>query len=305
MKTKKLSELGPAWNELFDRAARPTPFVSYEWFSALAGSVLEADPEVLVFYENAVMKGVIPARVSGDTIRMIGDDRVTDLNDMICAPGYEANMIASFAKYIKEGKFSIDLYPLESDSPIVAGLKSNLSQLSIHKQDKCPLLDLPATWTDYLARLDGKSRHELKRKMKKVNGAVVQDVKPTEMEKFLELMAGSRNKKKAFLTSEIIGFFEKMIDSFYKKGWLRMRAAVFEGQTIGMILGFGFRKRVYLYNMGFDPDFSALSPGIVTIGLDINSAIGDGYEYYDFLRGDEDYKYRLGAKERYTMRLTG
>jgi CelD/BcsL family acetyltransferase involved in cellulose biosynthesis len=83
-----------------------------------------------------------------------------------------------------------------------------------------------------------------------------------------------------------------------------MRPAVFEGQTIGMLLGFGFKRRVYLYNMGFNPAFRTLSPGIVTIGLDIHSAIDDGFQYYDFLRGDEDYKFRLGAKSRYTVRLT-
>jgi hypothetical protein len=303
VKTKKLSELRSVWNELFDRTPRPTPFISYEWFSALAGNILKTDPEVLVFYENTAIKGIIPATVSGDTVRMIGDERVTDLNDMIYTPGYEADIVARFAEYIKEDDLSVDLYPLELDSPVVVGLKKHLPQLSIQEHDKCPLLDLPATWTDYVASLDGKSRHELKRKMKKVNGTVILDVKPTEMNRFLDLMAGSHSKKKSFLTSEIMRFFGEMIDSFYRRGWLRMRAAVFEGRTIGMILGFGFRKRVYLFNMGFDPDFRTMSPGIVTIGLDINSAIDNGYDYYDFLRGDEDYKYRLGAKGRYTMRL--
>ncbi len=304
MRTKKLSELRSAWNELFDRTPRPTPFISYEWVSALAGNILKTDPEVVVFYENSAIKGIIPATVSGNTIRMIGDERVTDLNDMIYTPGYEADIVARFAEYIKEGNFTVDLYPLELDSPVVAGLKKNLPQLSIQEQDKCPVLDLPGTWADYLASLDGKSRHELRRKMKKVNGAVIQDVKPTEMGRFLDLMAGSRGKKKEFLTPEIMQFFGEITDSFYRRGWLRMRAVVFDGRAIGMILAFGFRERVYLYNMGFDPHFRSMSPGIVAIGFDINAAIEEGYKYYDFLRGDEDYKYRLGAKERYTMRLT-
>ncbi|GAH99507.1 unnamed protein product, partial [marine sediment metagenome] len=45
-------------------------------------------------------------------------------------------------------------------------------------------------------------------------------------------------------------------------------------------------------------------PGIVTIGLDIKSAINEGKRYYDFLRGGETYKFRFGAEKRYTVRLT-
>jgi CelD/BcsL family acetyltransferase involved in cellulose biosynthesis len=304
MKTEKLSKLRSAWNELFDSTSNATPFVSYEWFSTLAGSILETDPEVLVFVENSAIKGIIPATISGKMIKMIGDERVTDLVDMVNAPGYEAAIAEDLAEYIMEGDISIDLYPLEHDSPLMAGLEKHLPKLTIQEQDRCPLLDLPETWADYLVKLDGKLRHEMRRKMKKVNGAVIQDVKPTEMERFFEFMAGSHAKKKAFLTPEMIRFFEELIDTFYRRGWLRMRTAVFEGQTIGMLLGFGFKRRVYLYNMGFNPAFRTLSPGIVTIGLDIHSAIDDGFQYYDFLRGDEDYKFRLGAKSRYTVRLT-
>jgi CelD/BcsL family acetyltransferase involved in cellulose biosynthesis len=41
----------------------------------------------------------------------------------------------------------------------------------------------------------------------------------------------------------------------------------------------------------------------MAVALDIHSAISEGYKYYDFLRGDEDYKYRFGAHERYTVRV--
>jgi CelD/BcsL family acetyltransferase involved in cellulose biosynthesis len=303
MKTEKLSKLRSAWNELFDNMPSATPFVSHEWFSALARSILKTDPEVLVFYENSTIQGIIPAMISRRTIKMIGDEHVTDLIDLLSVPGHEAVIAAGLAEYIKEKDLSIDLYPFERNSPLIAGLKKHLPELIIEEQDECPLLNLPRTWADYLNNLDGKSRHELRRKMKKVNGAVIQDVKPTEIDRFLEFMAGSHGRKGAFLTPKMIRFFEVLIESFYKKGWLRLRAAIFEGQTIGMLLGFDFKQRVYLYNMGFDPELRTLSPGIVTIGLDIHAAIDEGYKYYDFLRGDEDYKYRLGAIERHTVRL--
>jgi CelD/BcsL family acetyltransferase involved in cellulose biosynthesis len=56
--------------------------------------------------------------------------------------------------------------------------------------------------------------------------------------------------------------------------------------------------------MGHNIELRSLSPGIVTVALDIRSAIDERYKYYDFLRGDEEYKYRLGAVKRYTVRVS-
>ena len=303
MRIEPLSSTTHVWNDLWGQTLKPNPFTSIEWYTALARNLLKCDPHVMVYYENDRVKAIIPAIISDDVIRLLGDERVTDLNDMVCAPGYEDMIVEHLAEYILRNHLGVDLYPLETDVALVMGLSRRIPELIMQDKDCCPLLRLPGSWPEYLANLDAKSRHELRRKLKKVNGAVIKDVQPTETERFFELMTVSDRGKKEFLAPEIRGFFAELIEVFDKKGWLRLRAAVIESRIIGMLLAFGFRGRVYLFNMGFDPVFRNLSPGIVTIGLDINSAIEEKYQYYDFLRGDEDYKYRLGAKERHTIRL--
>jgi len=100
-----------------------------------------------------------------------------------------------------------------------------------------------------------------------------------------------------------VAFFKELIDAFDRNGWLRLRALYSDGKPVSIILAFALKGRVFLYNMGFDPAYRHISPGIMAVALDIHSAISEGYEYYDFLRGDEDYKYRFGARERHTVRL--
>ena len=304
LKTERLSLLGGAWKELFSLTLGPTPFVSYEWFRALARNLLRTDPEVLVFTESDAVKGIIPATIRDGAMRSLGDERVTDLNDMVCVPGYEKRIAEAIADTVRERGLNIDLYPVETDSGLVIHLRDFLPDAVIKKADPCPLLDLPATWDDYLEGLDSKSRHELRRKMRKVNGTVIQDVKNEHMDDLFQLMELSDNNKKRFLQPDILAFFRELADVFRRKHWLRVRRAVLDGRSIGMIFAFTFRERVYLYNMGFDPAYRSMSPGIVTIALDIRSAISEGCKYYDFLRGDEAYKYRLGAMERYTVRIT-
>jgi hypothetical protein len=304
LKTERLSRLGGVWKELFTLAQGTTPFVSYEWFRVLARNLLTADPEVLVFTERDVVKGIIPATIRDGAMRSVGDERVTDLNDMICVPGYERRIAGAIADTVRERGLNMDLSPLETDSGLVIHLKDFLPDVVIKKADTCPLLDLTATWGDYLDGLDGKSRHELRRKMRKVNGTVLHDVKDEYMNDLFRLMELSDNNKKRFLQPDILAFFKELADVFRRKNWLRVRRAVLDDRSIGMIFAFTFRERVYLYNMGFDPAYRSISPGIVTVALDIRSAISEGCKYYDFLRGHEAYKYRLGAKERYTVRIT-
>jgi hypothetical protein len=304
MRIEKLSKTETAWVDLFNRAPNATPFTSYEWFIVLARNLLKVDPDMMLFYDRNTAVGIIPASVSDHMLTMVGDERVTDLNDMIYMPGYEHLIVKRLAEYVAEDGLRLDLYPLALDSPLVDGLRKCLPDSIVQEKDLCPVLHLPSTWEDYLAFLEKKSRHELRRKMNKVNEARIEDVKPAAKEIFLELMARSDREKKDFLDVDTVAFFRELINTFADKGWLRMRAAALKERTLGMILAFGFKDWVYLFNMGFDPDLRRLSPGIVTIGMDINAAIREGYKHYDFLRGDEDYKYRFGAEKRHTVRIT-
>jgi CelD/BcsL family acetyltransferase involved in cellulose biosynthesis len=53
-----------------------------------------------------------------------------------------------------------------------------------------------------------------------------------------------------------------------------------------------------VYNSGLDAErFGRLSAGVVLTAHAINMAIDLGRHEFDFLRGNEDYKYRLGAQD--------
>ena len=57
-------------------------------------------------------------------------------------------------------------------------------------------------------------------------------------------------------------------------------------------------QTVYIYQTGFEPQLAEESPGWLSFGASIQRAIGQGYRWYDFLRGDEDYKASWKAEPR-------
>jgi len=57
------------------------------------------------------------------------------------------------------------------------------------------------------------------------------------------------------------------------------------------------------YNAGVDPEAHALSPGVVLATELIARALAAGKTRFDFLRGDEPYKYEWGARDEPIQRL--
>lgn len=87
-----------------------------------------------------------------------------------------------------------------------------------------------------------------------------------------------------------------MMNIFAQKDILRLYFLDIEGAPAATMLIFDWNDSYYLYNSGFDPDaFGHLSPGNILTTYTIKEAIEKGKKTYDFLRGEEIYKFRLGG----------
>ena len=74
-------------------------------------------------------------------------------------------------------------------------------------------------------------------------------------------------------------------------------------RVIYMLAGFDGRGTCYFYNAGLDPEVLHLSPGVVGTALYLRDRIAAGTTHFDFLRGDEPYKYEWGATDVPLYRL--
>jgi CelD/BcsL family acetyltransferase involved in cellulose biosynthesis len=50
--------------------------------------------------------------------------------------------------------------------------------------------------------------------------------------------------------------------------------------------------------------YNEYSPGWVLLGELLQWANENGRKHFDFMRGDEDYKFRFGAQKRNVLRVT-
>ena len=67
-------------------------------------------------------------------------------------------------------------------------------------------------------------------------------------------------------------------------------------------LNFDYRNKLWGYNSGVSSEHKELSPGWVLLAHTIQWCTENGRYEFDFMRGDEEYKYRFGGVNQYVMR---
>ncbi len=88
---------------------------------------------------------------------------------------------------------------------------------------------------------------------------------------------------------------------------LRLHTVSLDGQIRAALYCFHLGDRTVYYLSGFDPapDLAKFSLGTVLTARAIRHAIEeDSAREFDFLRGNEGYKYKWGARDRFNARLS-
>ncbi|MCO6452481.1 MAG: GNAT family N-acetyltransferase [Caldilineales bacterium] len=315
------------WNELLAASRFNSLFLTWEWQTTWWQSLGEGELLTLAFRDaSGKLIGVAPFHCTYENgrriIRLTGSVEIADYLDVIIARGREAEVYAGMLDFLASSDApawdDVDLcnlhesslaHQLLPDLALAMGLKVDIVQ-----EDVAPVLTLPASFDDYLDSLDKKQRHEIRRKRNKlereakdwrwftVEGGADLDV---WVERFLELHQMASTAKEDFMTSEMASFFHRIARMAAAQGWLSLSFIEIEGELAATMLNFDYDNRIWVYNSGYNPSaYGALSPGIVLNSYLIEDAIVRGRREFDFLQGNEVYKYRFGAVDAKVMRVS-
>ena len=89
-------------------------------------------------------------------------------------------------------------------------------------------------------------------------------------------------------------FFRRVIVALAARGAARLAFLDVAERPIAAFVMLEWEDTVGLYNSGFAPERAALSPGLVLLAGVVRDAIERGRRRFDFLRGEERYKYEFG-----------
>lgn len=314
-----LGETG--WNRLVERCRAPVPFATWQfqtaWYRAFASGPLH----LFAVQDGAgEWVGVLPLYETpspeGPVLRLVGGTDVADYLDLIAVASREEEVWKALLPALAEIPWqAVDLRPVPAASSTPGLLTSlagsaNLS-CRVEVEDRCPVIELPGTWDEYLAGLPGKDRHELRRKLRRAEaGRPRVEVARTPaamaalMDGFVALHRKSKVGKARFMDEPMEAFFRGLGRALAAAGLAALWMLWLEERPAAALFCLEERGTVALYNSGFDPEARALSPGVVLIARTIEDAIARGFRRYDFLRGEEPYKYGFGAVPTEVLRVT-
>ena len=298
------------WNGLLDRSGLPSVFLTWQWQTEWSQAFTAERPIQILAATDAAgtLTGLLPLYEDGpERQRILGGVDVSDYLDLIAPDGGEAEVWTALLQHRAGQTVAWDLHGIRSASA-TATLLPELAPAhgltaSVEREDRCPVLALPKTWDEYLARLSGKDRHELRRKIRRLERELP-GASPTShatvagwdeaMTRFLTLHRLSKVGKARFMDERMERFFRSATARLAAAGWARLWFLEFEGAAVAGFLCLEYGGSVGLYNSGFDPARATLAPGIVLLAHVIRDAIDRGFPVFDFLRGEEPYKYGFG-----------
>ncbi len=318
------------WDELLAASLADSFFLTWEWLYAwwthLAG---DRRLFLLVARQGGRLVAIAPLslrarRVAGvlplRSVEFLGADRLSsDYLDVIVRRGWEAEAIPALAQYLADARLALELASVRRAGCAAAALSRALTQRRWRMLETptavCPFIDLSGhTWESYLGTLESKPRNDFLRLLKNLTKKFSVRLEPASSEpqrrEFMVHLVRLHNLRwqnlggsDALHTADLVAFHDEVSRVTLERGWLRLFVLWLDGQPVASLYGFRYGRTFYFVQTGFDPAYGRHAVGLITVGLTIKSAIAEGAEEYDFLRGDEAYKFRWAREVRHLATL--
>lgn len=240
--------------------------------------------------------GAVALVSDGDRVEFAGQSNLTDYHSPLGERGGE--VLAHALKSHQGATLHLDSLPAEAVATVEEAVRFVGGEPSTSQHETAAVLELPASYDDWLASIGKKERHEVRRKRRRFAAAfgeieVIQRGSDA-IDMFCAMHRTSQGDKGAFMTGEMQSYFEDLLDT----GGATIHTLVCDGIPRANAFGFETDDGYFYYNSAYDMDAAMASPGIVLLASMIETQIARGARVFDFLKGDQRYKFKHGASPR-------
>ncbi|MUG99599.1 tetratricopeptide repeat protein [Scytonema sp. UIC 10036] len=321
------------WDSVYAADPQAQFFLSWVWLSGwllrvreqwfiLAAKPDTHDSSYIAFFP---LKIVLEQQDGGGfyTELYMAGNSVADYTGMICQPGYEEEVIPAFAAYIQQqlewSSFNVQNI-LETDTrmyPFLRSFPGESFEFTQHRiQNKgddtdnyiAPYISLTDDWEQYLQNyLSANTRQKIRRFLRKIDNSsefsiahVNADNLESHIDILLKFWKSTWGEKKGNTCDIIMSVIRANLRHAFEHNCLYFPVLWQGDRPLGAIANFvdAQQKTMLFLIAGRDQTFNNPPPGLILHADAIRYAIQNGFKVYDFLRGNEEYKYSFGVKER-------
>jgi CelD/BcsL family acetyltransferase involved in cellulose biosynthesis len=327
-----------AYAEDWDRLAGGLPFRGWTWLSQWwrhygpsnnAEAARTHLATLCVFDDDGALVGVAPwyldcSAMRGRVLRPLGSGEVcSDYLGLLCHPDRQEAVLKSLADHLVRSAGNggddalrwdlIELDGIDAEDEMMSAFIDRLAGCgcSVHRRAgaNCWRMELPANWESFVASFGKNLRREirrLERHLIQTNRVVLHEVTrsdelPWAMDVLVELHQRRHKtlgEAGCFASARFLGFYRSVVPELLCQGRLQFFWLEIDGKPAAAEYQMIDNGVVYAYQSGVDPEALDFAPGKVIHLMILRQAIAGGYRAFDFLRGDEPYKARFGARPR-------
>ena len=296
----------------------------------MAPSVNQLEKEdslkILCATENKKIVGIAPFRITKKNFGILSYNLIepltngnTDYSGLLI-PKQGDQLIREFLKHLYNQKnWDIITIPdLPQTSPTLEFLKQNsknLPQFKVEKGIICPYITIPNSKEKLLSKLNPKFRKNLKRRLQNLEKeqgkvAIKHYYELGSLQQAMELFfslhqkrwnlkgepGGFGNQKSREITMQTIKFFAE-------RDWLRLHFLTVNNRPVAVSVDLEYEGKMYGHLSGFDPVYSKYSVGNLLMLKILEQCVEKGLSEYDFMQGNEPYKFDWTNKVRQNMNV--
>jgi CelD/BcsL family acetyltransferase involved in cellulose biosynthesis len=279
---------------------------------------------VLLIEKEGQTIGIVPLMRTEYRIGLIKIHALETIGSLNCnhigliASGSSEEAVSAFLTYLEEefakGELVLRLTWVPDDSRFLDLLRrrTSLSPNSLVMQEKvktlAPYIILPATWDEYFRSLRPNRKRVLRRELRYLERSHRVEYQTCTLEnldntlsRFIELHESrwqASHVRGVFSDPKMEGFYRDIATQFVKKGWLNFSCLVVDDEVASAEYAFIYNQKFYCATSARDMRFSKYSVGHIHQMFLIQYAIEKGLREFDFLRGDEPYKFHWTESSR-------
>jgi CelD/BcsL family acetyltransferase involved in cellulose biosynthesis len=305
-----LMEIEPEWSAFAQKIGRVTPFQLPHWLLTWWAHFGNGQLYVLVFREKRVMVGIVPCfRHQWNGLRQITliGSGISDYLEPALDPHHCPAILECLRSHL-EADLDWDLcdwQDLSANTPL-SGLKSDSKfELAVNPDTSCSEIRLTGTFDEFRNDRPKDLKRNLRRYRNKAEAIgslqfeVVKEAYPESLQALVELHTAKWERRGEPGMIQANGSAEFLCDvarKFAARDMLRFFSLRFRDKIVALIVAFSYEKTMFGYLSAFDPEHEGLGFGRTLLLEALQYCYENGYEAWNFLRGDEPYKFWWGAQ---------
>ena len=321
------------WNELLEASSCQSFFLRWEWMYTFWRTRERDNATLLVVlcHDGGQLVGIAPLYAYPTTlmklpvtkIAFLGDRVAGDYMDVIARPGHEERCCRSVLQFLRErAPIHYDLIELDAvcaDSHLfghVTRKSAEAVEVSVDFRFECPRAMLGSSYEEYVERLTASTRYAVGRRERKlrrhVAGIEVANVDLCQHTELLDVLFDLHKRRWETFRPGESTFHSESRRRFNREllGRLAIGSGYFSlvsasGKPVSIVYVFSYKKQAFFYQNGWEPGLAPYGVGLIGVQHAMRHAAEAGYESFDFLRGEEPYKYDFcgDIRRAYAIRI--